>query len=81
MPGQHALLECTVCQKYPIRSDNMNLHMRKHINCSEFNDEQKDSSDIEDDYELDSVDDQDKEEQMDDMQENEEDEKIDVDGI
>ena len=38
---------------------------------------QKDSGDIEDDYELDSVDDQDKEEQMDDMQENEEDSETD----
>ena len=78
MPGQHALLECTVCQKYPIRSDNMKLHMQKHINCSEFNDKQKDSSGIEDYFEPDIVDDQDKEEeQMDDMQENEEDSESD----
>lgn len=32
MPGKHALLECTVCKKYPIRSNNMKQHMRKHAN-------------------------------------------------
>ena len=30
MPGKHALLECIVCQKYPIRSDNMTSHMKTH---------------------------------------------------
>ena len=31
MPGKHALLECIVCQKYPIRSNNLKRHMKTHI--------------------------------------------------
>ena len=30
MPRKHKLLECSICHKYPIRSDNIDRHMRVH---------------------------------------------------
>ena len=41
MPGKNALLQCKVCHKYAIRSDNMKRHMRRadhqyHVTIHEY---------------------------------------------